>query len=258
MDQQALDKPRLMPKVGLAALAKMPIELLYIDNHLLALNKPAGLPTQVSRDHSVALETLACQWVKATYAKPGNVFLQPVHRLDRPVSGVVLFARTSKALARLNAAQRQRNASIRKVYWALVHGVPPAEGTWQDCLFHDDFHARVVPEGTSGAKRARLGFRRRAMSGEMSLVEVRLQTGRYHQIRVQFASRGWPVVGDGRYGSPLGFEAGAIALHQVRLVVPHPVGARIVEITAPLPGAGHWDGFRHLRPEMSDPRAPDA
>jgi 23S rRNA pseudouridine1911/1915/1917 synthase len=235
----------------------MPIEVLYSDNHLLAVNKPAGLPTQVSRDHAVALETLARQWVKATYAKPGNVFLEPVHRLDRPVSGVVLFARTSKALSRLNAAQRQRHAEIRKVYWAMVHGLPPVEGTWQDWLLHDDFHARVVPEGTPGAKSAHLGFQRRAVAGALSLVEVRLHTGRYHQIRVQFASRGWPVAGDGRYGSPLGLEDGAIALHQVRLAVPHPVGAGIVVISAPLPGAAHWDGVRHLRPETPDPRPPD-
>lgn len=226
----------------------MPIQPLYIDNHLLAVGKPAGLPTQVSRAHPVALETQAREWLKAAFAKPGNVFLEPVHRLDRPVSGVVLFARTGKALARLNAAQRERHPLLQKVYWALVHGRPPEAGACRDQLVHDDHHARVVPAGTPGGKDAHLEFRRRDAAGGLVLLEVRLHTGRYHQIRVQLATRGWPVAGDGRYGSPLRFASGAIALHQVRLVVPHPVGGRPVEITAPLPEGPPWDDFRHLTP----------
>jgi 23S rRNA pseudouridine1911/1915/1917 synthase len=217
-------------------------DILYVDNHLLALNKPAGLVTQPSGAHEDSLESRAKAWVKQTYAKPGDVFLEAAHRLDRPVSGVVLFARTSKALSRLNESVRQRD--LRKLYWAVIEGCPaPAQGRLEHWLVHDSHHARVVPVGTPEARLATLDYTVLKTQGGRTLIEVLLHTGRYHQIRVQLAHSGWPVVGDGRYGARTALPGEAIALHHRELTVDHPVKHEPLTCTAPCPDAEPWRCF---------------
>jgi 23S rRNA pseudouridine1911/1915/1917 synthase len=216
-----------------------PHDILYVDNHLLALNKPAGLVTQPSGVHEDSLESRAKAWVKQTYAKPGDVFLEAIHRIDRPVSGVVLFARTSKALSRLNESVRERD--LRKVYWAVVEGCPaPARGRLEHWLVHDSHHARVVPAGTPEARLATLDYAVVKSEGGQALVEVLLHTGRYHQIRVQLAHAGWPIVGDGRYGARTALPGAVIALHHREFTVVHPVKREALTFTAPRPDAEPW------------------
>lgn len=219
-----------------------PHDILYVDNHLLALNKPAGLVTQPSGAHEDSLESRAKAWVKLTYAKPGDVFLEAVHRIDRPVSGVVLFARTSKALSRLNESVRERE--LRKLYWAVVEGCPdPAQGRLEHWLVHDSHHARVVPAGTAEARLATLEYTVLRAPGGQTLVEILLHSGRYHQIRVQLAHCGWPVVGDRRYGAPTTLPGGAVALHHRELTIDHPVKHEPLTFTAPCPDAEPWRRF---------------
>lgn len=181
---------------------------IYCDNHILILNKPAGIATQPD------FHEAARAFVKEHFGKPGNVFLEPIHRLDRPASGIVVFARTSKALTRLNAAMRDRK--LTKTYLAKVEGVVPEEGTLEHYLVHGDFKAFVDPNG----KQAILHFRRLKTLGNCSLVEVELETGRYHQIRAQFAAIGHPIVGDKKYGSKDDHKQ--IALHHQKLSLEHP------------------------------------
>lgn len=219
-----------------------PPDILYVDNHLLALNKPAGLVTQPSGVHEDSLESRAKDWVRQTYAKPGEVFLEAVHRIDRPVSGVVLFARTSKALSRLSESVRE--GALRKLYWAVIEGHPdPAQGRLAHWLVHDSHHARVVSADTPQARLATLDYAVVQTQGGQSLVEVRLHTGRYHQIRVQLAHSGWPVVGDGRYGARTSLPGGAIALHHRELTVDHPVKHEPLTFAAPCPTVEPWLRF---------------
>jgi len=211
------------------------LEVLYEDNHLLALAKPAGLPTMGVAPQRPSLLTLAKDYLKCRYGKPGNVYLGVVSRLDAPVTGVVLFARTSKAARRLT--EQFRSGQVQKLYWAVVEGeVRPAQGQCLDWLVHDERHRRVhvVQGGRPGAQEARLNFRRLRTALGLSVLEIELHTGRKHQIRVQLAHRGFPVVGDRKYGSRRAFPAG-IALHARRLVVVHPVRYEPVEFIAPLP-----------------------
>ncbi len=217
------------------------LEVLYEDNHLLAVLKPAGLATMGLPGDQPTLLTVAKQWVKQRYAKPGNVYLGVMSRLDTPVTGVVLLARTSKAARRLT--EQFRNRTVEKTYWALAEGaVRPASSEWVDWLFSDERHrrVRVVDPSRPGAKEARLAYRRLELLEGNSLLAVELQTGRKHQIRVQFARRGHPIVGDRKYGSRQAFPAG-IALHARRLVVAHPVGGEPVVLEAPLPST--WANF---------------
>lgn len=212
----------------------MAADILWCDNHLLAVNKPAGLASQPSREHPDSLEGQAKAWIKEQFHKPGNVFLHAVHRLDRPVSGVVLFARTDKALSRLTAAIRDRQC--RKLYLALLEAPPPAaSGSLVDWLAHDDFQARILPAGAPGGQRAELNYETLAVSGGRTLVRIELITGRYHQIRIQFASRGCPIAGDGRYGAQSRLEADRIALHHWRLELLHPVTHAPLCLEAPPP-----------------------
>jgi 23S rRNA pseudouridine1911/1915/1917 synthase len=216
-----------------------PQDILYVDNHLLALNKPAGLVTQPSGAHEDSLESRAKDWVRQTYAKPGEAFLEAVHRIDRPVSGVVLFARTSKALSRLNESVRERD--LRKLYWAVVEGSPdPAQGRLEHWLVHESHQARVVSAGTPGARLATLDYAVVRAQGGQTLLEILLHTGRYHQIRVQLARCGWPVLGDSRYGARTALPGGAIALHHRELTVDHPVKHEPLTFVAPCPLAEPW------------------
>ncbi len=157
-------------------------------------------------------------WLKKQFQKNGHVFLEPIHRLDKPVSGLVLFARTSKALSRLQEMMRQRK--IEKTYFAWIEGVLPQEGTLEHYLVHDEYRARVVDRSHPKGKLARLRY----FQIEKSLVEIHLETGRYHQIRAQFAYIGCPIVGDQKYGSTLQWKKKeGIALHHGRLKFLHPV-----------------------------------
>ncbi len=196
----------------------------FEDNHLLVLNKPAGLLTQPSGTEQDSLEQQAKAWLKSVYQKPGNVFLEAIHRLDKPVSGIVVFGKTSKALSRLNASMRAKQA--RKIYWAWVEGVIPLdEGDLEHFLLHDDFHAKVVAANHSGGKAAHLAYRVLQRKNDRTLVEIELSTGRYHQIRLQLAAFGHPIWGDRKYGGLQKYEPGAIALHHQRLELPHPISS---------------------------------
>ncbi len=210
--------------------------VLYEDNHLLAVDKPAGLLTQADRTGDADALSLAKADVKARHGKPGDAFLGLVHRLDRPVGGVLLFARTSKAASRLADAFRTRR--VDKRYLALVEAAP-GPGGWHESavgLVHGPTGtARVVAPDAPGAQRASLAWRSLAVVGRRALVEVDLDTGRKHQIRAQLAALGMPVVGDLRYGAPSAFGDGrGIALHAARLVVPHPTrGDDVAFVSAP-------------------------
>ncbi len=230
--------------ISAAAMGPPRLDILYEDNHLLALAKPAGLPTMGVAPHLPSLLSLAKEYVKQRYNKPGNVYLGVVSRLDAPVTGVVLFARTSKAARRLT--EQFRSGRVQKIYWAAVEGhVPNEHGECLDWLVHDERHRRVHVTGAGhpGAREARLAFRRLRTAGGLSVVEIELHTGRKHQIRVQLAHRGYPIVGDRKYGSRRNFPAG-IALHARRLVVVHPVRHEPLELVAPLPAS--WSALGSL------------
>lgn len=198
------------------------LEVIFEDNHQLVLNKPAGLLTQPSGTDQASLESQAKMWLKDKYQKSGNVFLEAVHRIDKPVSGIVLFAKTSKALSRLNESLRDKKS--HKVYLALVEGtVKSDQGTLEHYLVHDDFQARVVSKKDPQAKLAILHYRVIERKDNQTRLEIVLETGRYHQIRVQLAAMGHPILGDKRYGSHVPFKNDAIALHHFRLQVPHPI-----------------------------------
>ncbi len=208
------------------------LDILYEDNHLLVLNKPAGLSTQPSEHHQNSLETEAKLWIKETTHKPGNVYLHAIHRLDRPVSGIVVFARTSKALSRLNESLRQKKA--HKTYLALVEGSPSPSGVLEHHLIHDSHRARIVTQDHSEAKIARLSYR--VIEKKLhALVEITLDTGRYHQIRVQFSAIGCPILGDHKYGSKHPWQAQGIALHHHKLTLPHPITKEELTFEAPMP-----------------------
>jgi 23S rRNA pseudouridine1911/1915/1917 synthase len=218
-----------MPKADLA--------VLYEDNHVLVLNKPAGLPTMgVAADRESLLER-ARQYVKLRYQKPGNVYLGAMSRLDAPVSGVLLFARTSKAAARLTAQFAAH--TVDKTYWAIVTGdVSPPAGRLVGFVKKDERHRKMhwVSAAQEGAQEARLSYRLQRATPLGTLLEVSLETGRKHQIRLQLAHEGWPVVGDRKYGSRALFPLG-IALHSRRLVFTHPTRDERIEIVAPLPAS---------------------
>jgi 23S rRNA pseudouridine1911/1915/1917 synthase len=210
------------------------LNTIFEDNHLLVLNKPAGLLTQPSGTEQDSLESQAKAYIKVIHQKPGNVFLEAVHRLDKPVSGVVVFGKTSKALSRLNATVRAKQT--RKIYWALVEGALASdEGILEHFLLHDEFHARVVEPTTPGAKLARLAYKVLKRQRADTLVEIELETGRYHQIRLQFASFGHPIWGDLKYGSHRDYPSNAIALHHRQLQLAHPITQEVMVFEAPFP-----------------------
>ncbi len=196
------------------------MQVIFCDNHILVVSKPAGISTQPHPRDSSNLTDQAKAWIKKKYNKPGNVYLEPIHRLDKPVSGLVLFARTSKALSRLQEMMRQKG--IRKTYFARVEGIlPHPEGTLEHYLFHDEHRARIVSASHPEAKLARLHYKLLEKHEDCSYVEIDLETGRYHQIRAQFSTIGCPILGDEKYGSAS--SSTKIALHHGRLQFSHPV-----------------------------------
>lgn len=217
------------------------IDVLYEDNHLLVLNKPVGLPTMGVAADKPSLWVAAKAWLKEKYQKSGNVYLGTVNRIDTPVSGVLLFAKTSKAAARVSEQIRERQ--VEKLYWALVQGrIKPAAGECLDWLREDDRHrcVRLVPEGTPDARHCRLTYRTLSATDRVSHLEISLDTGRKHQIRVQLARRGHAILGDRKYGTKRPFPAG-IALHARTLRLTHPTTDAAMEFTAPPPGT--WKAF---------------
>jgi 23S rRNA pseudouridine1911/1915/1917 synthase len=213
-----------------------PIDILYEDNHLLVLSKPAGLPTMgVAADEPSLLEAAKLD-IKRRYQKPGAVYLGAMSRLDAPVTGVIVFARTSKAASRLTEQFRSR--AVDKRYWAFVNGPVPPRGECVDWLAKDERHRKMhlVAASTPDAQEARLQFERLMQSTRGSVLEVVLETGRKHQIRLQLSGRGWPIVGDRKYGSPLPFGSG-IALHARRLTIEHPTLGKPLTFVAPLPAS---------------------
>ncbi len=220
------------------------LDVLYEDNHLLLVNKEAGVLTQGDATGDVPLGELAKAYLKEKYQKPGAVFCGVVHRLDRPVSGVVALAKTSKALERLSAAFRTR--AVEKVYWALVARLPvPATGTLVHWLVKDERRNVVTahPHEVPGSQRAELDYEVLREMGPYWLLEVRPLTGRPHQIRVQLAAGlRAPIAGDVKYGAarPLP-DPRRIGLHARRLTVPHPTKPdETVTVEAPLPDAAPW------------------
>jgi 23S rRNA pseudouridine1911/1915/1917 synthase len=210
------------------------LRVLYEDNHLIAVHKPAGVLVQGDRSGDPTLMDTTKEYIRRKYGKPGKVFLGLVHRLDRPVSGVVLFARTSKAAARLSAQWRSR--SVKKLYWALVHGVmEPKAGTLSSYLLRGPKGTVLTAGEHPGAREALLGYRTQHVAGGLSLVEVALHTGRKHQIRAQLASKGCPIVGDARYGSPPVPGEREIRLFARSLTFIHPTLGEPITLEAPLP-----------------------
>jgi 23S rRNA pseudouridine1911/1915/1917 synthase len=227
------------------------LSILYEDNHCLAVAKPAGWLTMGDATGDTTLLDAAKDYIKTKYEKPGAVFIGVVHRLDRPVSGVVLYARTSKAASRLS--EQFRTHAVEKVYLAAVTGMNiPAAGELHDWLIKDEQtnRSRSVKPQTPGALECRLAFRRLQQSDRGSLLEIRPQTGRSHQIRVQLATRGWPILGDNKYGGTKEFLPHAIGLHASRLAVQHPTTKEPLSITCPLPAGWKSWGFREPRPDV--------
>jgi 23S rRNA pseudouridine1911/1915/1917 synthase len=226
------------------------LELLYEDNHCLAVNKPAGLLTQGDVTGASSVVDLVRADLKRRYNKPGNVFVGLVQRLDRPVSGVVLLAKTSKAAARLST--QFRSGTVAKTYWAIVEASPPEnEGEWIDTLWKDEARNRVevVPPGTPCGRDATLAFRVLRRQRRCTWLEVRPRTGRGHQIRVQLAAHGLPIVGDRKYGASSILRAldggSRIALHARRLEFIHPTRREAIAVEAPVPA--DWPGSTNER-----------
>lgn len=225
-----------------------PDDILYEDNHLLVVNKHAGDLVQPDPEGESALEDQIKAYLKGRDAKPGDVFLGVVHRIDRPVSGAVLFAKTSKALVRLN--EMIRRGEIRKTYWAVTEQAPdPTEGELRHWVLRDGKanRSRAFDAPRGEAKEARLRYRLLGASTNYSLVEVELLTGRHHQIRAQLAKIGCPIKGDLKYGARRSNPDGGISLHSRSIELLHPVRKEPVEVVAPVPEADNlWAYFRQF------------
>ena len=223
------------------------MNILYEDNHLLAVDKPAGMLVQGDQTGDKPLVDLGKEYIKKKYDKPGDVFLGVVHRLDRPVSGVVLLARTSKALSRMNKLFQDKH--ITKTYWAVVRERPPREeGHLIHWLIKDNKknQSRAYEQEKKNSKLAQLRYQLIAQIQGYYLLKVQPQTGRPHQIRVQLATMGCPIQGDVKYGYPTPNDNASISLHARSLSFVHPVKQELLEIEAPLPKAPYWQRFAEI------------
>lgn len=212
------------------------MEVLYEDNHIIIVNKAPGEIVQGDKTGDTPLVDVIKEWIKGKYAKPGNVFCGVVHRLDRPVGGVVVFAKTSKALSRMN--EMFRNGDVKKTYWAISRNCPPKQ---QDTLTHyittternNKSYASTTPK--NGAKEAILSYKHIASSDRYHLLEVNLMTGRKHQIRVQLSAIGCTIKGDLKYGDKRSNPDGSISLIARHISFIHPVSGKLIDVTAPVP-----------------------
>lgn len=217
------------------------MEVVYEDNHLLVVNKAPGEIVQGDKTGDTPLVETLKLWLKEKYAKPGNVFCGVVHRLDRPVGGLVIFAKTSKALSRLN--EMFRNGEVNKTYWAITRNLPPKE---EDTLTHyittternNKSYASLTEK--KGSQKAVLKYRHIASTDRYHLLEVNLLTGRKHQIRVQLSAIGCPIKGDLKYGDKRSNPDGSISLMSHRIEFTHPVSGNKIDVTAPVPDDNLW------------------
>jgi 23S rRNA pseudouridine1911/1915/1917 synthase len=222
-------------------------EVIYEDNHLLIVNKKSGVLVQGDKTGDLPLLDILKVYIKEKFQKPGEVFLGTVHRLDRPVSGLVVFARTSKALERMNELFKSKN--IRKTYWAIVTSKPDhTEAKLIQWLIKDEQKnvTTAYNREVSGSLRAELSYRLIGSSDNQYLLEVNPVTGRPHQIRVQLAGIGCPIKGDLKYGSAKANSDGSICLHARKLEFIHPVRKEPFYCEAPLPETGFWKAFQHF------------
>lgn len=230
-----------------------PLTIIYEDNHLLAVSKPAGPPTQGAAEGVVSVLDMAKDYLRQRYDKPGNVYLGVVSRLDAPVTGLLLFARTSKAAGRLSEAFRTRK--VEKRYLVTVAGdAPDPQGRVVHHLMKDDRNHRMFATHAEApaAQRAELSYEVLHRAGDRSLLAVNLHTGRKHQIRVQLSKLGYPILGDEKYGSTDLYRPG-IALHSWRLLIEHPVRKVPLSLACePAPGWGRWH-VEELRELMRTP-----
>lgn len=217
------------------------MEVVYEDNHLLVVNKAPGEIVQGDKTGDTPLVETLKLWLKEKYAKPGNVFCGVVHRLDRPVGGLVIFAKTSKALSRLN--EMFRNGEVNKTYWAITRNLPPKE---EDTLTHyittternNKSYASLTEK--KGSQKAVLKYRHIASTDRYHLLEVNLLTGRKHQIRVQLSAIGCPIKGDLKYGDKRSNPDGSISLMSHRIEFTHPVSGNKIDVTATVPDDNLW------------------
>lgn len=215
--------------------------VVYEDNHIIIVNKTASEIVQGDKTGDVPLSETVKQYLKEKYHKPGNVFIGVTHRLDRPVSGLVVFAKTSKALSRLN--EMFKNSEVKKTYWAIVKQTPPeTEGELVNYLVRNEKQNKSYAYDTEkpGSKKAVLHYRLIARSDNYSLLEVDLKTGRHHQIRCQLAKMGCPIKGDLKYGFPRSNPDGSICLHARHVRFVHPVSKELIDVVAPVPSDNLW------------------
>jgi len=220
------------------------MKVVYEDNHLIVVNKTASEIVQGDKTGDTPLSETVKQYIKEKYNKPGNVFLGVTHRLDRPVSGLVVFAKTGKALARLN--DMFCLGEVKKTYWAIVKERPKElEGELVHWLVRNEKQNKsyAYDKEKANSKKAILRYKLIGHSQNYHLLEVDLQTGRHHQIRCQLAKMGCPIKGDLKYGSSRSNPDGSICLHARRVTFVHPVSKELIDLTAPLPSGNLWNGF---------------
>lgn len=219
-------------------------DILYADNHLLIVNKKAKENVQGDKSGDLPLVEKVRNYIRDKFQKPGNVFCGLVHRLDRPVSGVIVFARTSKALERMNKQFATNHP--KKVYWAVVEKEPvQAEGRLVHHLVRNEQQNKsyVYDEPKSNSKECRLNYRKLLNSKDYTLLEVELETGRHHQIRAQLAKIGCVIKGDLKYGAKRSNPDGSIHLHARSLTFEHPTSKEMIEVIAPVPNENLWKWF---------------
>lgn len=218
--------------------------VVYEDNHIIVVNKTASEIVQADKTGDTPLSETVKQYLKEKYQKPGNAFIGVTHRLDRPVSGLVIFAKTSKALTRLN--EMFRTNAVKKTYWAVVKNAPKEpEGELVHFLVRNEKQNKsyAYEKEVPNSKKAVLDYRLIARSDHYYLLEVDLKTGRHHQIRCQLAKMGCPIKGDLKYGAQRSNPDGSICLHARRVRFVHPVSKELIELEAPLPPGNLWKGF---------------